>query len=401
LEPRSQAELQFTSRDDFQHLMLGMIAKLSPCSEERLLDVVAGQAGRKSLRSRNKSIRQSVRDLQARRFVDMIGDQLVVTDAGRRHLQIKSFMEPRGSPPSKTSVQEVATKQRQDRETWKEAASEFEKAVVALRTAEPDTPVESPQEFSSQLTLDAVADLGSEVQEEAPLELSPDVALLDAGIAQGPLLKFEEKLPSPITEGHGLGFGERVLLNQIHAWSERHAEVSRPRFAWLIENIPRRMRAHVSVEAEVKISTIAAEVAGDPVGQGKTGLYGTDIAQALSLQLSAPRGGVLIEAQSPETQWVWRGKSQSADELAVWRFIITPNRRGSNSLRLTFSYKEISPNGLFAESALPDRMLDIVVSTNLPKTLTQVAVWVTTLIVGVTLGIYFIPVIQFISRLYQ
>jgi hypothetical protein len=110
LEPRSQAELQFTSRDDFQHLMLGMIAKLSPCSEERLLDVVAGQAGRKSLRSRNKSIRQSVRDLQARRFVDMIGDQLVVTDAGRRHLQIKSFMEPRGSPPSKTSVQEVATK---------------------------------------------------------------------------------------------------------------------------------------------------------------------------------------------------------------------------------------------------------------------------------------------------
>src|SRR3546814_3132886 len=44
--PICQAELQFTSRDDFQHLMLGMIAKLSPCSEERLLDVVAGQAGR-------------------------------------------------------------------------------------------------------------------------------------------------------------------------------------------------------------------------------------------------------------------------------------------------------------------------------------------------------------------
>jgi hypothetical protein len=64
LEPRTQEELQFTSRgDDFQHLMLGMIAKLSPCTEERLLDIVAGQAGRKSLRSRNKSIRQSVREL--------------------------------------------------------------------------------------------------------------------------------------------------------------------------------------------------------------------------------------------------------------------------------------------------------------------------------------------------
>jgi hypothetical protein len=89
------------------------------------------------------------------------------------------------------------------------------------------------------------------------------------------------------------------------------------------------------------------------------------------------------------------------DELAAWRFIITPNRRGSNSLRLTFSYKEIGPNGLIADSALPDRMLDIVVSTNLPKALNQAAVWVTTLIVGVTLGIYFEPAIQFIRRLYE
>jgi hypothetical protein len=296
----------------------------------------------------------------------------------------------------------VARKQRQDLEPWKEAASEFEKAVVALRTAEPDTSVESRHELSSQLALDPVTDLGSEAEEGAPLELSPDLALLDAGIAQESLLKFEQKLPSPITERHGLGSGEPVLFNQIHAWSERHAEICcRPRFAWLIENIPRRMRAHVSVVAEVKISTIAPKVADDPVGQGMTGVYGTEIAQALSLQLSAPGGGVLVESQSPETQWIWPSKSQSVDELAAWRFIITPNRRGSNSLRLTFSYKEIGPNGLIADSALPDRMLDIVVSTNLPKALNQAAVWVTTLIVGVTLGIYFEPAIQFIRRLYE
>ena len=89
------------------------------------------------------------------------------------------------------------------------------------------------------------------------------------------------------------------------------------------------------------------------------------------------------------------------DELAAWRFIITPNRRGSNCLRLTFSYKEVGPDGLLADSALPERMLDIVVSTNLLKALKQAAVWVTTLIVGVGLGIYFEPAIQFIGRLYQ
>jgi hypothetical protein len=91
---RNQAELQFASRDYFHHLMLGMIAKLSPCSEQRLLDLVAGEAGRRSLRARNKSIRQSVRELRVRGFVELKDDQLVVTDTGKRCLQIKSFREP-------------------------------------------------------------------------------------------------------------------------------------------------------------------------------------------------------------------------------------------------------------------------------------------------------------------
>jgi hypothetical protein len=43
----------------------------------------------------------------------------------------------------------------------------------------------------------------------------------------------------------------------------------------------------------------------------------------------------------------------------------------------------------------------MVVSANLPKALNQAAIWVATLIVGITLGIYFEPAIQFISRLFQ
>jgi len=411
LEPRRQAEPQSASCGDFHHLMLGMIDKLSPCSEERLLDVVAGQAGRTSLKSRNKSIRQSVRELQAWGFVGINGDQLVVTDAGRIRLQIKSFMEPmrdsrgfcgpddlkaaafsdaRPPPPS------TPAKQRQDAESWEDAAFELEKAVEALRTAEPDTPVEAPPELSTQFTLP-----DAEAQEEAPLELRPDFALQDAGSDQGPFLTFEEKLASSITEQHGLGSGELspVPPNQVYSWDEKPAEIGYgPRFAWLVENVPRRMRAHVSVEAEIRVSsTIAPEFAADLVGQGKTGLCGIDVAQAMSLRLSAPSGGFMIEAQSPETQWVWRSKSQSVNELAAWRFILTPDRRGPNSLRLTFSYKEIGPNGLLADSALPDRILDVSVSTNLAKTLTHVAVWVTTLIVGAALGAYFKPVMQLIS----
>jgi hypothetical protein len=397
LELRSQAELQPASRDDFQHLMLGMIAKLSPCSEQRLLDLVAGQAGEKSLRSQNKSIRRSLRELQTRGFVGINGDQIVVTDAGKHLLQIKSFLEPMHGTRGLCGPEDLKAA-RQHAEPWEDAASEFEKAVEALKTAEPDTPVKASSEFSSELTLPgAIGDLAPVAHEEEPLELSPSLALPPVGADQASLLKFEEQQLSSITEL------SPVPLSQDYAWGERRAEVSYgPRFAWLIENIPRRMRACVPLETEIGVSsTIAPEAAADPVGQGKTRLYGPDVAQAMSLRLSAPRRGFTIEAQSPETQWIWSSTSQSMNELAAWRFIITPRRRGSYSLRLTFSYKEIGPNGLLADSALPDRMLDIVVSTNLPKTLTQAAIWVTTLIVGVALGAYFKPAMQFINGLYR
>jgi hypothetical protein len=184
LELRSHAELQPAFRDDFQHLMLGMIAKLSPCSEQRLLDLVAGQAGSKSLRSRNKSIRQSVRDLQARGFVGIEDDQLVVTDAGRRCLQIKPFMEPIRDTTAfgatedfkaaaLSDVRSPRSTPCQDDEAWKDAASEYEKVVEALRRARPETSVETPFELGPELTLpDAVASLRPEAQEEVPLELS-------------------------------------------------------------------------------------------------------------------------------------------------------------------------------------------------------------------------------------
>jgi hypothetical protein len=60
-----------------------------------------------------------------------------------------------------------------------------------------------------------------------------------------------------------------------------------------------------------------------------------------------------------------------------------------------------APLAFDAPGGLGQAELDIVVSTNLPKTLTQAAVWVTTLIVGATLGAYFKPAIQFFTGLYQ
>jgi hypothetical protein len=263
-----------------------------------------------------------------------------------------------------------------------EAVSEFEKAIEALRTVEPDTQVKRQLELSPQLTLPvAITDEPPETQEEAPLELSPDLALPDAG-------EMSSAKASPGSS------------NQLYARDESRTEIAyAPRFAWLVDNIPRRMRAQVSVEAEIRVSsTIAPQVAINPVGPGGNSLH--EVAQAMSLRLSAPRGGFMIEAQSPETQWAWSGTPQSVNELTAWRFILTPHRRGSNTLMLTFSCTQVGPNSLLTHSTLPDRVLDVVVTTNVAKTLTHAAVWVSTLIAGAVVGAYFQPAMNIIAGLY-
>ena len=86
----------------------------------------------------------------------------------------------------------------------------------------------------------------------------------------------------------------------------KHNEPS-PKFTWpgpkveeqsgsllgyLAENIPRRMRAHKTVEAEVRIAPIISqELVSNLVGQSRVKTHEVEIAQAMSLRLSAPMGG--------------------------------------------------------------------------------------------------------------
>ncbi len=188
---------------------------------------------------------------------------------------------------------------------------------------------------------------------------------------------------------------ERAEHNEPHpkfTWAgPKVEEQSGSLLGYLAENIPRRMRAHKTVEAEVRVApTISQELVSNLVGQGSIETHEVQIAQAMSLRLSAPKGGFEIEPQSPETQWVWRNKqTQPENDLAAWRFALTPTRRGSHTLRLTFSYKEVGPDGLIADSALPDKVLDIVVRTNIGKFCAQAALWSLTLISGAALGVYF------------
>ena len=70
----------------------------------------------------------------------------------------------------------------------------------------------------------------------------------------------------------------------------------------MVERIPRQMCAHVPIEAEVRVSTtITPGFTQNLVGTGRPVLHNIDVASAMCLRLSAPRGGLLIDAQCPET----------------------------------------------------------------------------------------------------
>jgi hypothetical protein len=166
----------------------------------------------------------------------------------------------------------------------------------------------------------------------------------------------------------------------------------------MLENIPRMMFTHIPVEVEVRLSTRnTPRLAQNLLGPGLPIFHDVNVAEAMSLRLSAPRGGFLIDPQCPETQWV----SGPEEEFATWRFTVTPVRRGSNVLRLTLSYQRVGPGGLIANSSFPDKTVDIIVKANVGKICTQAAVWTSTLVAGAALGAYFQPAIKFITTLYS
>ena len=87
MQPRSQTEPELTSWDDFCRSVLNIIVERSPCPEPTLF-VIAGLRGLQAfgdgtLEDLRKLLGQSVQELQGRGLVEINGEQLVITSAGR------------------------------------------------------------------------------------------------------------------------------------------------------------------------------------------------------------------------------------------------------------------------------------------------------------------------------
>lgn len=151
----------------------------------------------------------------------------------------------------------------------------------------------------------------------------------------------------------------------------------------LAENIPRAMRVDRTESVEVRIGKAAAKAITQGLeGGGVAWRHEVTVTQAMSVRLRAPDGGFFIETASPETQWIENNLGLGSDDFASWRFHITPQFRGWSRLQIIVSARTIGSDGMAAETALPDQLVDVKVKTNYKRTFARWTGWTLAAIVG-------------------
>ncbi|MGQ0457309.1 MAG: Clp protease N-terminal domain-containing protein [Hyphomicrobium sp.] len=151
----------------------------------------------------------------------------------------------------------------------------------------------------------------------------------------------------------------------------------------LAENIPRDMRVGVTERAEVRIAKASVKAIVEGLeGGGAAWRHDVVVTKAMSVRLRAPDGGFFIETASPETQWIENNIGLGGDDFASWRFLITPESRGRSQLQIIVSARTVGADGVAAETALPDQVIDVTVRTNYKRALAKVSGWVAAAIAG-------------------
>ena len=151
----------------------------------------------------------------------------------------------------------------------------------------------------------------------------------------------------------------------------------------LVENVPRSMRVGVPEIVEVRIARSDLQnLAVGMEGRGAPVRHDLVVTRAMSVKLRAPDGGFWIETASPETQWIESRPGLMTDDFAVWRWTVLPERRGRTRLQLVAAARTVGADGLAAETALPDQMIEVRVAVNYGRLLGRVGGWVIAAVIG-------------------
>lgn len=137
----------------------------------------------------------------------------------------------------------------------------------------------------------------------------------------------------------------------------------------------------VTVEARIAKADVSA-LADGLQGGGTAYRHDLVVTKAMSVRLRAPDGGFWIETASPETQWIENTLGPLSDDFASWRWNVTPQRAGKARLQLVVSARTIGADGLAAETALPDRYVNVKVRINYRHTISHWSGWIVAAMIG-------------------
>jgi hypothetical protein len=143
------------------------------------------------------------------------------------------------------------------------------------------------------------------------------------------------------------------------------------------------MRADVPIVVEARIARADVKALAEGL-QGGGGAFRHEIVvtKAMSVRLRAPDGGFSIENRSPETQWIENVLGLGNDDYASWRWTVTPRARGRRQLQLIVSARTVGADGMTAETALPDQMVEVRVAINYGRTVSRWAGWIFAAVLG-------------------
>lgn len=151
----------------------------------------------------------------------------------------------------------------------------------------------------------------------------------------------------------------------------------------LVENIPRRMRVGIPVVVEARIARADVKALAEGLqGGGAAFRHEVVVTKAMSVRLRAPDGGFSIENRSPETQWIENVLGLASDDFASWRWTVTPRTRGRRQLQLIVSARTVGADGMTAETALPDQLVDVKIAINYTRTAGKWIGWIVAAVIG-------------------
>lgn len=171
--------------------------------------------------------------------------------------------------------------------------------------------------------------------------------------------------------------------------SERRGKTAKVEAGQLAENIPRAMRVGRTERVEIRIAKASVKAVAEGLeGGGPVWHHAVTITKAMSVRLRAPEGGFFIESASPETQWIENNLGYASDDFASWRFLITPQSRGWSRLQIIVSARTIGADGVAAETALPDQVIEVKVRRNIRRTLGRLMGWTIAAVAGGALSTF-------------